>query len=139
MIAIISNSFFYKVSNLGTVSYQVSHNCPVNASFSAILKDKNNNKITASSNQNDILSVPYPKLWWPRGSAKANGSYGYLYSLDFSMTCNKNGDFIIDNYEMSVGIRSVNWSRSPSDIPSFTINNEPFYCKGVNKHEDFAV
>jgi beta-galactosidase/beta-glucuronidase len=121
------------------VSYQVSHNCPGDANFSVILRDKKNTKITENSSQNDTLSVSNPKLWWPRGSIKANGSYGYLHSLEFSMVCNKNGNISIDIYQISVGIRSINWSKTPSDIPSFTINNEPFYCKGVNKHEDFAV
>ena len=117
----------------------MSHNCPVSANFSVTLKDKDNMKIKESTYQNDTLVVVSPKLWWPRGSSKANGSYGYLYSLEFSMTCNKNGKFFLDSYQMNVGIRSINWSKTASDVPSFTINNEPFYCKGVNKHEDFAV
>ena len=95
--------------------------------------------MTESTNQNDTLVVLSPNLWWPKGSIKANGSYGYLHSLDLAFKCTYNEKEFMDFYQMSVGIRSLNWSKSPINMPSFTINNEPFYCKGVNKHEDFAV
>ena len=103
------------------------------------MKDRNNTKVTESSRQNETLVVLNPIPWWPKGSIKANGVYAYLYILDISMACSYTKNVYFDSYSMNVGLRNVNWSRSPSDTPSFTINGEPFYCKGVNKHEDFAV
>ena len=54
------------------------------------------------------------------------------------MSCNYINEIYVDNYSLYVGIRSIKWSKQ-GDPVSFTINNEPFYCKGVNKHEDFSV
>lgn len=92
-----------------------------------------------SSKQNETLIIPNATPWWPRGSIKANGTYAYLYVLDISMACSFTKNVYFDSYSMKVGLRNISWSKTPSDTPSFTINSEPFYCKGVNKHEDFAV
>ena len=45
-----------------------------------------------------------------------------------------------DNYQLDFGIRKVTWSSGNNGgSQTWLINGEPFYCMGVNKHEDFTV
>ncbi len=41
---------------------------------------------------------------------------------------------------MDFGIRSLSWSNTNGkDKSAWQINSEPFYCHGVNRHEDLPV
>lgn len=44
-----------------------------------------------------------------------------------------------DSYSFEFGIRSVKWSKTDTGSNAWLINEEPFYCHGVNRHEDFPV
>ncbi|BFZ04365.1 hypothetical protein BsWGS_07404 [Bradybaena similaris] len=80
-----------------------------------------NNSVVASSNKLiDMLSITSPHLWWPYGM---NSSIGYLYTLEVKIEH--------DVYRQPFGIRTVRVSGN-----RFLINEKPFYCHGVSKHED---
>ena len=44
-----------------------------------------------------------------------------------------------DSYSFEFGIRSISWSGTENNKQAWKINSEPFYCAGVNRHEDAAV
>lgn len=44
-----------------------------------------------------------------------------------------------DTYSFEFGIRTVKWSLTTNNNYGWLINDEPFYCMGVNRHEDFPV
>ena len=52
------------------------------------------------------------------------------------MICNLN---FYDSYSLDFGIRTVSWSKTTGNSNAWLINSEPFYCHGVNRHEDQAV
>jgi beta-glucuronidase len=41
---------------------------------------------------------------------------------------------LVDSYELAFGIRTVTW-----DSDALFINQEPFYLKGIGRHEDSDV
>ncbi len=44
-----------------------------------------------------------------------------------------------DSYSLEFGIRTISWSGTENNKQAWQINSEPFYCAGVNRHEDFPV
>ena len=60
--------------------------------------------------------------------------------MKVDLVCNPNQDIEIhDTYSLDFGIRSITWSGTENSQHAWKINSEPFYCMGVNRHEDFAV
>ena len=58
-----------------------------------------------------------------------------LIVLKVEMICNS----YYDTYSLDFGIRSITWSTTANSTKGWKINSEPFYCSGVNRHEDFPV
>ncbi len=57
--------------------------------------------------------------------------------MKIDMVCEES---FYDSYAFEFGIRSISWSKTSSDNSNaWLINSEPFYCHGVNRHEDFPV
>jgi beta-galactosidase/beta-glucuronidase len=59
------------------------------------------------------------------------------------LTCSSNRKLkslpYYDSYSFEFGIRSISWSGTENNKQAWKINSEPFYCAGVNRHEDAAV
>ncbi|KAH9491010.1 hypothetical protein Btru_051742 [Bulinus truncatus] len=82
--------------------------------------DANEAVIAQSSKASDVLIIKFPHLWWPFGM---NETVGYRYTLQVNVS----GDI----YRQHFGIRTIKVTDS-----QFLINDKPFYCHGVAKHED---
>ena len=76
------------------------------------------------------LSVPRPKLWWPRGRGEAN-----LYSVTVSLL--KNGA-LVDSLHLQHGIRTIDLLRTSTtsqEAPGqfeFRVNGERLFILGTN-------
>ena len=75
-------------SFIGSINYEIIHNCPKSAIFSVTIKDKNNNVAARSSLTSDNLIIENAMAWWPKGM-KMNGTFGYLYSMEVNKSLNK--------------------------------------------------
>jgi beta-glucuronidase len=69
------------------------------------------------------LDIENARLW--------NTEDPYLYDLDISLNNKKE---IIDNYNISVGIRTITVSNN-----QLLLNGKPIFLKGFGKHEDFPI
>lgn len=86
-------------------------------------------QIVASSNKfQDTLTIKNANFWWP-WTMNAT-SPGYLYTLKVTVS----NPFGVDVYRQPFGIRTVRVTDT-----SLLINEKPFYCQGVNKHEDSDI
>ena len=75
------------------------------------------------------LEVRAAKLWWPIGSRPQPG-YRHTVRVglyDQNLT-------LVDSYDLKFGIRTVTW-----DNDGLFVNQEPFYLKGIGRHEDSDV
>jgi beta-glucuronidase len=75
------------------------------------------------------LEVRAAKLWWPIGSRPQPG-YRHTVRVglyDQNLT-------LVDSYDLKFGIRTVTW-----DNDRLFVNQEPFYLKGIGRHEDSDV
>merc|ERR1719516_167420 len=61
-----------------------------------------------------------------------NASVAKLHDLKIDLTDSSGNR--LDSYSLPIGLRQVTWSDS-----SFLINHQPFYFKGVAKHEDSNI
>ncbi|MBD3942108.1 beta-glucuronidase [Microbacterium sp. NEAU-LLC] len=93
------------------------------ASVRVRLVDEAGAVVSAGEGRAGVLRVADARLWRP-GSA-------YLYRLVIEAIV---GHVVVDEYPLSVGIRTV-----AVDGARFPINGEPFYFTGFGKHEDTAV
>ncbi|XP_067936810.1 beta-glucuronidase-like [Watersipora subatra] len=76
------------------------------------------------------IVVPDAHLWWP---FTMSNSSAYLYTLQLSVVSNESGE-VIDIYRQPFGIRTVNFTST-----QLLINNQPFYCRGLGRHEDSDI
>ncbi|KAK6179765.1 hypothetical protein SNE40_012050 [Patella caerulea] len=91
------------------------------------LLDREGVIIQGAPTSNGTLKVMNPTLWWPY--TMNSGIPAYLYTLKVMLDGS-----VIDVYRLPVGIRVVNVTSE-----KFLINNTPFYCHGVDKHEDSDI
>jgi beta-galactosidase len=68
-------------------------------------------------------AIPTPKLWHP--------AHPFLYK---AMTTVIDGNAPVDNYQTTFGIRSIKWTADQG----FFINDEHYYFRGANVHQDHA-
>jgi beta-glucuronidase len=94
-----------------------------NAKVAVELRDENDCFVAAAEGATGTLEIPNVKLWQP-GAA-------YLYRL---VTRLKDGDKVVDEYSVNVGVRTVEVVGN-----KFLINGEPFYFTGFGMHEDHVV
>merc|ERR1739838_252351 len=81
--------------------------------------------ISASSARGK-LSIANPRLWWPWNMNPGDPAYLYTFKVT---AVSANGP--ADVYRLKFGVRSLKWTHK-----EILINNRPFYCKGLGKHED---
>ncbi|RUS78629.1 hypothetical protein EGW08_013599 [Elysia chlorotica] len=114
------------VGNKGQIKYTVvlgGEKTSGNDSVQISALDTAGRVVASGSELNGALVIPNPQLWWPYGM---NDTVGYQYTL----MVNCSGDV----YRQPFGIRTV---RVTED--QFLINDKPFYCHGVAKHEDSDI
>ncbi|BFZ04363.1 hypothetical protein BsWGS_07402 [Bradybaena similaris] len=105
----------------GVVNYTVVVTGGAASSVQVHILDANNNVVVSSNSLSDVLSITSPHLWWPYGMNSS--SVGYLYTLEVKIAN--------DVYRQHFGIRTIRVTNN-----QFLINEKPFYCSGVAKHED---
>ena len=63
-----------------------------------------------------------------------------ILQLKAVLVCNQDQETeIFDSYSLDFGIRSITWSGTENTEQAWQINKKPFYCMGINRHEDFPV
>lgn len=87
------------------------------------LYDEDDSLVASCNGTSGCLVIENVKLWEPLNA--------YLYNFVVEVV---DGDTLIDEYELPVGVRTVEVSDT-----KFLINNKPFYFKGFGKHEDSHV
>ncbi|XP_059154863.1 beta-glucuronidase-like [Physella acuta] len=102
------------------VSYQVEVAGGAPTAVDITAYDATNRVVAHSSKLIDSLVIQSPTLWWPYGM---NETVGYRYILQVNIS----GDV----YRQYFGIRTLKVTEN-----QFLINDKPFYCHGVAKHED---
>ncbi|MFV0255697.1 MAG: sugar-binding domain-containing protein, partial [Erysipelotrichaceae bacterium] len=106
---------------VGKVDYQVEVNG--NADVTVKLYDEKDKLVAEASGAKGTLEVSDVTLWQPLNA--------YLYNLVVELI---NDDKLVDEYELPVGVRTVEVKGN-----EFLINGEPFYFKGFGKHEDSHI
>ncbi|XP_045171153.2 beta-glucuronidase-like isoform X2 [Mercenaria mercenaria] len=92
--------------------------------------DKENHVVATSNKYKDTVKIGDANFWWPY--TMNYSSSGYLYTLKVTVTDVSRGT--VDVYRQPFGIRIVRVTNT-----SLMINEQPFYCQGVNKHEDSDI
>ena len=105
---------------VGYIEYSIKSVGDINLKTVVHLFDENQQCISKAFGNNGKLQINDVILWEPLNS--------YLYEMVVSLN---DGDQIIDEYRLPVGIRSVEVKKG-----QFLINDKPFYFKGFGKHED---
>ncbi|XP_077995272.1 beta-glucuronidase-like [Glandiceps talaboti] len=99
-----------------------------NVSSQVDLYDKDGNNVSSQKDKlQGQLSVSNAHFWWPY--TMSNDS-AYLYTLKVSITSGSGSDI----YRLPIGIRTVKTTNT-----QLLINDKPFYCHGVAKHEDADI
>ena len=91
--------------------------------ISLTLKDEEGNIAGLANGKEGCLSVKDAHLWQVRSA--------YLYTLSIEM---RDGDSLVDDYSMEIGIRTVEIKGE-----NILINGSPVYLKGFGKHEDSDI
>jgi len=86
--------------------------------------DRNGTVVATSSSPNGSLTVANVRLWWPYTMNR--NDFGYQYILRVTAGS--------DVYRQPFGFRTVR--ATPTQL---LINERPFYCHGVAKHEDSDI
>jgi len=108
----------------GAVTYRVDTGGEANVNVTVTLHDAEGHQVASGVGPAGELKVPDVRPWRP--------GEGYLY--EFTVELRAAGGQLVDTYALPVGIRTVR-----VDGPRFLINDEPFYFRGLGKHEDAAV
>ncbi|XP_052798227.1 beta-glucuronidase-like isoform X2 [Mya arenaria] len=115
----------------GIVNYTVNYGGQsVPFTWKVEILDKKGFVVAHGNGMQGTLTVSDANLWWPW--TMNSTSPGYLYTLQVTLTTQTHGD--VDVYRQPFGIRTV----AVTDT-QILLNNLPFYCQGVNKHEDSDI
>lgn len=104
--------------NDGIVKYSIDTNCNINPLVE--ISDKNGKVVFSSIGKTGTAKIKDANFWFPKPGIP------YLYNMTVSV-----GE---DIYCLHFGIRTVK-----VDGTKFLINGNPFYFKGVGKHEDSPI
>ncbi|XP_062597270.1 beta-glucuronidase-like [Saccostrea cucullata] len=116
----------------GVVSYTVTPNiASMVQSIKINILDKEGNSVGQSSQPFGQITVHNAKFWWPYTMVDSSNDAAYLYTFKVTLT-STSGD--TDQYSLPLGIRTVSNTNT-----RLLINNKPFYCHGVAKHEDSDI
>lgn len=105
----------------GVINYSIEVEGNVSASIKVF--DEEDNLVAVSMGNEGKVKIDDVNLWMPMNA--------YLYNLVVELN---NGEILVDEYELPVGIRTVEVRGK-----QFLINGEPFYFKGFGKHEDSHI
>ncbi|XP_070205768.1 beta-glucuronidase-like [Littorina saxatilis] len=112
----------------GVVTYTVTEGGTASGAVSPVevtIEDRDGNTVSSPSTRlQDTIVIPDARLWWP-WTMKPDDP-GYMYTLKVNVS----GDV----YRQPFGIRTVRVTDS-----QFLINDIPFYCHGVGRHEDSEI
>ncbi|MCK6488660.1 MAG: beta-glucuronidase [Planctomycetes bacterium] len=108
----------------GTLGWTAATTGP--ATVRVALLDAEGVEVATGSGGEGTLRIPAVRRWAPGAP--------YLYTLVVDVLDAAGGAQLHDRYRLPVGIRSVAVERD-----RFLINGEPFYFRGVGKHEDAAL
>ncbi|XP_046568839.1 beta-glucuronidase-like isoform X2 [Haliotis rubra] len=98
------------------------------SSIKVDVEDKDGNVVGTSTNFTGTVTVANANLWYPY--TMMPNSPAYLYTLKMTLTSKAGTDV----YRLPVGIRTIQVTDS-----QVLINNRPFYCHGIGKHEDADI
>ncbi|KAK3595798.1 hypothetical protein CHS0354_025436 [Potamilus streckersoni] len=113
----------------GIVNYTIKTGGPSDQiSLKVEVVDKDEKVVASSTKNQSSLIVHNARYWWPYTMNPKMP--GYMYTLRVTLV-SVNGT---DVYRQPFGIRTVRVLGS-----KLLINQDPFYCLGVNKHEDFDI
>ncbi|ESO87621.1 hypothetical protein LOTGIDRAFT_166508 [Lottia gigantea] len=113
--------------NLGILNYEILTVGGTPGKLLVELLDREGSVVVSETGNKGFLSVSSPHLWWPYTMNLQDP--GYLYTMKVTLQGNDS-----DVYRLPVGIRTVNVTTD-----QFLINHKPFYCHGVDKHEDADI
>ncbi|XP_071116062.1 beta-glucuronidase-like [Haliotis cracherodii] len=113
----------------GVVNFNVdSGGSPGATSVKVEVVDKAGNVVGSADRMSGVITVTNPHLWYPY--TMTTDTPAYLYVLKVSLVSSTGTDI----YRLPFGIRTVHVTDS-----QILINNKPFYCQGVAKHEDSDI
>ncbi|CAG2206233.1 GUSB [Mytilus edulis] len=113
----------------GIVDYLIAGGGPTNGTTIEVeVLDADGIAVATGHKQNEQMIIHNVNLWWPFGMSKKPTAY--MYTLKVTMT----SDAGIDVYRQPFGVRTVKVTST-----QLLINNKPFYCHGVPKHEDSDI
>ncbi|CAD5120828.1 DgyrCDS9382 [Dimorphilus gyrociliatus] len=95
-----------------------------------ITKNASRSQVAQSDRLVNSITISNPTLWRPYSEDLKNP--GYQYTLKVELRNSMNGE--IDVYRQKFGIRTIRWTDT-----QLLINDKPFYCHGVAKHEDSDI
>ncbi|KAK3104786.1 hypothetical protein FSP39_010062 [Pinctada imbricata] len=98
-------------------------------SIDVVVRDAYDHVVGKAGNLKGTIDIPNPNLWWPW--TMNTSSPAYLYKFEVTIVT-KDGEK--DNYLLPFGIRTINVTNT-----QLLINDRPFYCHGVAKHEDSDI
>ncbi|CAC5378346.1 uidA [Mytilus coruscus] len=84
--------------------------------------------VATSIKQNGQMIIRNVNLWWPFGMSKKPTAYMYTLKVVLKSSAGR------DVYRQPFGVRTVKVTST-----QLLINNKPFYCHGVPKHEDSDI
>ncbi|OWF40254.1 beta-glucuronidase-like [Mizuhopecten yessoensis] len=115
----------------GLVKYTVSTSGqPGNVQLAVEIIDRDGRVVGHSNQFQDTITVGDGHFWWPY--TMNSSSPGYLYTFEMNLTLLSSG--VSDVYRQQFGIREVKVTDK-----QLLINDRPFYCHGVAKHEDSDI
>ncbi|XP_029650975.1 beta-glucuronidase isoform X1 [Octopus sinensis] len=89
--------------------------------------DKHGDLVAYSNQSTGVLNISNANLWWPY--TMNTSSPAYLYTMEVTLISDTT-----DVYRHPFGIRTVKVNSR-----QLLINDQPFYCLGVGRHEDADV
>ncbi|ESO98158.1 hypothetical protein LOTGIDRAFT_180555 [Lottia gigantea] len=104
-----------------------------NAAFVMVtveIVDKDGKVVGSKQALDGSISIDNAHFWWPYTMNVTDTAY--LYTMKVTLGNPSSADK--DVYRIPFGIRTVKMTTN-----QWLINNQPFYCHGVNKHEDADI
>ncbi|CAC5363453.1 uidA [Mytilus coruscus] len=116
-------------SYTGTVYWMITTNSE-EAKVQVEVVDADSNTVVMGEGIKGQASVSNVKLWWPYSMVKTGAAYMYVLKVTVKDSTSASTDI----YRQPFGFRTVNKTNT-----QLLINNKPFYCHGVAKHEDYDL
>ncbi|XP_063417057.1 beta-glucuronidase-like isoform X2 [Mytilus trossulus] len=116
-------------SNTGTVHWTITTNSE-KVKVQVEVVDADSNTVAMGEGIQGQATVSNVKLWWPYSMVKTGAAYMYVLQVTVKDSTSASTDI----YRQPFGFRTVNKTNT-----QLLINNKPFYCHGVAKHEDYDL